>query len=297
MALPGPLFLLILGGGAYLLLAGKKTSGSAAGNAAQPGTITIPPITIPGTALPDHPDVSPENTPQVIVTPPVTTPGYTTTTVPAGGYATGDKSSTAQSTQQVITQQLPNIINQAAQAVQNATGIPVPNLPAVVVPTTPTIPTTPQAPTPIQTHETEPVQDPHGTVALAKAMIDAEGQSGWKSALQDRIRTWQSMVGLSADGKFGPNAAYKMAEEVGILPIVRYWTKATQLKADLQAYRDRLYTMAANADNHNPALAAALRSSAGYEQGQTYGVTNPKPIDSSARYAQATALKSAMGTT
>lgn len=282
MALPGPLVFLLLGGGAYLLLSGKKSTAAASGSAPAtppPGSNTI---NIPPSVLTEHPDVEPANTPSVTVQIP-TVPGYTTAPVPAGGYATGDKSdqvpaaSTTATPAQVITQALPNLMTQATAALP---GVTIPNI-------------TPA--TPLQTHETTPALDPHGTVALAKDMIDAESAAGWKAALSERIRAWQSAMGLKADGKFGPGSAYKMALEVGVLPLVRYWPQLTQLKPELQKYRDTLYTMAANAgDNKNPALAAALRSSAAYETGLAYTGT-PKAVPSTARLAQATALKNALG--
>lgn len=294
MALPGPLVFLLLGGGAYLLLSKKSTpaGGGQAATPAQPGAINIPP-----SVLTTHPDVEPENTPSVTVQ--IPTPGYTTAPVPAGGYATGDKSdqplpgitlptvTPGATPQQVITQALPNLISQATSAIP--AGIPT-SLPTSI----PSLPSVTPA-TPLQTHETTPALDPHGTVALAKDMIDAESMAGWKAALSSRISAWQRAMGLTADGKFGPSSAYKMALEVGILPLVRYWPQLTQLKDDLQKYRDTLFTMAANADdNRNPALAAALRSSAAYESGIAYTGT-PKAVPSSARLAQATALKNALG--
>lgn len=307
MPFPAPLALLFMSGAAYLLLGQKKSPASGAGQLpAQPATGAGTTITIPPNVLTDHPDVPPTNAPSVTVQ----VPSYTTnpSQVPAGGYATGDKSdqlpAATQTPQQVVTQQLPNLVNQAAQAVQTATGsvarfpdLPgaIPTLPPVVIPTVPLPPGALPGPTPLQHEETQPAQDPHGTIALAKDMINAESSNGWKSAMQDRIKAWQAIVGLAGpDGKFGPNSAYQMALEVGVLPLIRYWPKATQLNNDLKAYRDRLLTMGANADNHNPAMAAALRSSAAYETGVAYTGT-PKAIDPSARAAQAVALKNAIG--
>lgn len=316
------LFLALLGGGAWLLLSGnKKSNASGAIPTGAGGAITVPPGTVP-----DHPDVEPENAPSVSVQ----VPGYTVnpSQVPAGGYATGGKddqyppATAVKTPQQVITEQLPGLVNQAAQAAQNVGSVArfpdlpgaVPTPPPVVIPTIPIGATpqqvatqvlpqlvqqaagalTPQTPTPLQQTETHPQLDPHGTIALAKDMIDAESSSGWKSALQDRIKAWQAVSNLTADGKFGPQSAYTMALEVGVLPLIRYWPKTTALAADLKSYRDRLLTMAANADHKNPAMAAALRASAAYEQGQSYGKT-PAAINPSARLAQATVLKNALG--
>jgi hypothetical protein len=152
-----------------------------------------------------------------------------------------------------------------------------------------------QGTTALQNEETKPDLDPKGTIALAKDMINAESSAGWKAALKPAIAAWQGRVGLKADGWFGPTSAQKMALEVGILPLLRGYPAGSQLASALKAYRDILYTMAANADNKNPAQAAALRSSALYETGQAYTGT-PKAIPAQARLTQAAALKTALGT-
>ena len=307
MAFPAPLALLFMGGAAYLLLSQKKSTPSGGSQLpAQPNDGAGTTITIPPNVLTDHPSVPAENAPTVTVqVPPASIPSYTTnpSQVPAGGYATGDKSSQATTPAQVITQALPQLVSgnatpaqviAAAQQAAQAAGVTLPGVPSVAIPTTPLPTGTLPGPTPLQHEETQPQQDPHGTIALAKEMINAESNAGWKAALQNQIRTWQATVGIASDGKFGPASAYKMAEEVGILPLVRYWPKGTQLNADLKGYRDRLYSMAMSVATTNPALAAALRSSAGYETGVAYTGT-PKAIDPSGRIAQAAALKKAIG--
>lgn len=274
MAFPPLLALALAGGAAYLLLAPqKKTAGQPAGN--QPGTLPEQPgtttINIPPQVITDHPDVTPENAPTVTVQVPT--------------YSTGDKSD-----------QYPPVQTATPPGTTPATTagptIPI-SIPPITFPTSNPIPVPPAA-TPVQHEETKVDQDPHGTVALAKAMIDAESMSGWKAALHPMIAAWQSSVGLKGDGKFGPGSAAAMAQEVGVLPLIRYYPAGTQLKADLQAYRDLLYTMAANFDSRNPAHAAALRSSAQYETGQAYSGT-PKAIPASARMAQASLLAKALG--
>ena len=285
MPFPAALALLLMGGAAYLLLAPSKKP--ATGGATpqptpepSPAPAPTPTITIPPNVIPNVPGVTPANAPTVQVTPaPVPTPAQ-------------------------VTQQLPQVLTDLTKILQGGTtpatqvptapaptAVPVPTV--VVVPTPAPVPS--PAPTPLQTQEQAPQLDPHGTIALAKDMINAESSSGWKTALQSRIAGWQSSMGLTADGKFGEKSAYKMAQEVGVLPLIRYWPSSTQLKADLQSYRDTLNTMAANIQSTNPAMAAALRSSAGYEQGQAYTGT-PKAVPASARLAQATALHGALGT-
>jgi hypothetical protein len=170
-----------------------------------------------------------------------------------------------------VTQALPQLATQVAQAAQ------------VLTP-----------PTAVQVQEATPAVDTNGTINLAAKMINAESSASWKTALMPEIKLWQSKFGLTQDGKFGPKSAAQMALEVGVLPLVRYFPAASASKASaLKAYRDQLLTMAANADNHNPALGAALRLSAAYDTAQGWA-TSPPAIPAQARVAQATALAAAL---
>lgn len=79
-------------------------------------------------------------------------------------------------------------------------------------------------PSPLAMAEDEPELDPYGTVALARLMLAREMAPGWKSDLKDLVAEWQRKRGLKDDGEFGVLSVEKMAEEVGILPLVRAWT-------------------------------------------------------------------------
>lgn len=283
-----PLILIALAGGALFFLAKKPEAKSAPAQTpilpptpAGSQTVQVPGITLPG--------VAPQNQPTVSVTVPASaSPGIAQQTVPVGVakfpdlpgvtspaatpvvlHPTGDKTDQYPPTpQQVLTQ----AAQTAAQTVQ-------------------TVLTPPVA---VQVQETAPALDPNGTVELAAKLINAESAANWKTALASDVKFWQSKVGLTQDGKFGPKSAVKMAELVGVLPLVRYFPAASASKAAaLKAYRDQLYTAAANLDNHNPAQAAAVRASAAYEQGQGWA-TNPPAIPSSQRLAQATVLNAAL---
>lgn len=83
---------------------------------------------------------------------------------------------------------------------------------------------------PIAAEETTPEMDPHGTVSLARIMLAREELPDWKSDLQTEVEEWQSSVELNPDGKFGIKSAVRMAAEVGILPLVRYFPKDTYTK-------------------------------------------------------------------
>jgi hypothetical protein len=172
---------------------------------------------------------------------------------------------------------------------QSIPGIPPPVIPATLPPVLepPAVPVSPA----VQA-ETHPQLDQWGTIALAQKMINAESAAGWKTALKAEIGAWQKKLGLKVDSLFGTKSALKMAEEVGILPLVRYYsaTGGSQLQ-QVAAYRVALNKLAdqfqVSADG--VAHAKGLRSSAAYEAGQGYAGT-PKAIPVSARQAQAAAL-------
>lgn len=155
--------------------------------------------------------------------------------------------------------------------VQLPPGISV-TLPGAALPT--------PTPTPIQTHETTPQADPNGTVSLARQMIGVESQSGWKTALKAEIQAWQARMRLVVDGKFGPNSALLMADEIGVLPLIRYWSSTGGTKEQqLSSYRTKLLAKA-NTFKQTAATkphGVALELSAIHEQGQGYP-TSPGPL-------------------
>ncbi|HUX77911.1 MAG TPA: hypothetical protein VMY40_14865 [Anaerolineae bacterium] len=144
-------------------------------------------------------------------------------------------------------------------------------------------PTRPSPPVPgeddLADAEVEPEMDPNGTIKMAREMIAAESSPSWRTLLKAPIKSWQSRVGLYSDGLAGPKTIQRMAEEVGVLPRVRYWSKTGgTLATQLGKFRDMIYTIAANMDQRNePEHAAALRVSAMAEKGQGWPTT-PKPI-------------------
>ena len=166
----------------------------------------------------------------------------------------------------------------AANAASPVTVSPVPQ--AATPAPTPIIP--PAVPA-VSVAETTPEADPNGTIALARAMLAAEGTSGWRD-VSAAVESWQGVVGLSKpDGKFGTGSALRMAQEVGVMPLIRYWsTGGKTLAQQLQAYRVALYDRArvVNAAG-NPTHAAALVSSAAREKGQGWPKTKTatSPVD------------------
>ena len=146
--------------------------------------------------------------------------------------------------------------------------------------------------------EVQPVVDPNGTIALARTLIADEASPSWKSLHHAQVQTWQRKVGLVADGLFGPKSALKMAEEVGVLPRIRYWSKTGgTLQTQLTKFRDNLYTLAANLDdNGKHEHAAALRVSGDKETGQGWP-SKPAAIQPEERAEEALDIAQAIQTT
>jgi len=187
---------------------------------------------------------------------------------------------TTSTPQQVATQVIPNLVTQATQVAQKVLSTQASN---VLTP-----------PVAVQVQEVNPTLDTNGTIALAAQMINAESSKGWKTALSTPIKAWQSKMKLTADGKFGPKSALLMANEVGILPLIRYYASTGGSQAQqLAAYRTALGALASQVYSSNPAHSIALRSSQNYEQGQGYS-TSPAAVPATARVAQAAALTAAL---
>jgi hypothetical protein len=310
------LLLLAAAGGAYLLMAPTKKQGASATGGTPvvvpPSALPVPPGGVPAEQMPGGP-------PTVVVTPPATSSAQAQQTPQQ--ILTQAIPNLLAAAQQALPQLAPQT---AVKEVPAPGQPPAPTAAPTVVkevpppgqaspaPTAPTpqqvltaaasqLPTAvtqvlqqagqilPQ--TPLQTTETHPAIDTNGTIALAKSMIDREQMSGWKSALQPDIMSWQRRVGLTGDGKFGPGSALRMAQEVGILPVVRYWPASSQKNVAVPQYQSQLRALADSVQSANPAHAEALRLSAAFEQGQTYGTDNPPIVPLSARTWQADQLQ------
>jgi hypothetical protein len=125
----------------------------------------------------------------------------------------------------------------------------------------------PNAP-PLAVEETKPENDPYGTIRLARMLLDEQSRKGWKYVSQS-VKDWQSRVGLTDDGKFGPGSALRMAQEVAIMPWIRYWPLGSPSKtAAVEGYRSRLKAYALGIERQKPEHAKALFIAANTENGQ-----------------------------
>ena len=98
-------------------------------------------------------------------------------------------------------------------------------------------------------------------------LLPAEKRSDWKRK-SPVLMTWQEARGLKPDGMFGPRSATKMAEETGLLPIVRFWPKAS-IPGRAEIALKNIYLEAA--ENAEPPRKAQLQAAAEREKGQGFG--------------------------
>ena len=159
------------------------------------------------------------------------------------------------------------------------TGVILSNTAPVPTQTLPGLTITPgPAPTPAEPAASpaeQPSSLPADTLAAVTAMLAQEHSANWRVIPEPTLKTWQSARGLTADGDYGTGTALRMAQETGMLPIIRGWPKGSYLgDGKLAAYQQSLRTLAASAPEPRKSqlLAAAAR-----EQGQGYG-TPEKPI-------------------
>lgn len=125
--------------------------------------------------------------------------------------------------------------------------------------------------------------DPQGTVGLARILLVREQAPGWKVDLGPDVAAWQARVGLLDDEQFGLDSLKRMAEEVGILPLVRYWPKRIASKKQaLAEYRAIVQKVMRELEKHAPASdmhVKALAFSMGREKAQTFGANpGPQPV-------------------
>lgn len=112
------------------------------------------------------------------------------------------------------------------------------------------------------------------TLAMLRYLLAREHDADWKELDIPVVRDWQRHEGLVVDGKFGPTGALHLAEQTGLLPIIRAWPRGTFPEKHLPEFRNKLRAVAAEAEEprRTHLLAATER-----EKGQAFG-TPPKPV-------------------
>jgi hypothetical protein len=162
---------------------------------------------------------------------------------------------------------------------------------AVATPTggTVTVPVQlPPAAPPIAAQELKPENDPNGTLALCRVLLAEQNNPGWKY-VSPAVKAWQSKVGMKADGKFGPGAALRMAQETVVLPWVRYWSLGVgdgSKKAAINDFRSRLKLYAESIVRTKPEAAANLVVAADRESGQGWPTSPAAAAGQSASAAE-----------
>lgn len=185
---------------------------------------------------------------------------------PAGGGGSSSPGVSPAGASSAQPPQFPTSASPAASPPAAPTAMPAAtpsSAPAAVPPGTP----------PLAVEETKPENDPYGTIRLARLLLDEQSRKGWKY-VSDAVKQWQSRVGLTADGKFGPGSAMRMAQEVAILPWIRYWSLGFPSKqAALDNYRGRLKAFALQIQPTQPEHATSLIISANKETAQGWPST------------------------
>jgi hypothetical protein len=109
---------------------------------------------------------------------------------------------------------------------------------------------------------------PQDTARLVGRLLAEEATGKWKHK-DAETGVWQKSRGLKGDGELGPGTALKMAQEIGAVPIVRYWPKGSYKEGKwLREYQQALLTLAASAPEPR---ASQLRVAADRERGQGFG--------------------------
>ncbi len=137
-------------------------------------------------------------------------------------------------------------------------------------------------PTPIAIEEMSEDMDPHGTIALARLLLTREAMPNWKNDLKEDVKEWQKRVGFTGDdvdGLFGLDAVERMSEEVGILPLVRFYSRKLRSKAEGEREYDRriratIFKLEDARPMSEPHI-EALKASIERERAQSMGTANP----------------------
>jgi len=156
----------------------------------------------------------------------------------------------------------------------------------VATPTPSAVPAATPVPTPIVLPTATPVNLPvpsippistvlSDTAQMVATLLDAESRPGW-NRIEPSVSAWQkARPPLTVDGKLGPKSALLVAQEIGTIPLIRFWPKGSQKNTALNDYRAALIGLANNTTDQ--IRAQQLRISAQREQAQAFSNAGPLP--------------------
>lgn len=111
------------------------------------------------------------------------------------------------------------------------------------------------------------------TERMLRVLLAKEATPNWK-AKEPAVEAWQRKRNLKPDKMFGPQSAKKLAEETGLLPIVRFWPRTAQKHKAVPEFQSELILIASKAPEPRK---SQLGIAAQREQGQGFG-SPPQPI-------------------
>ena len=165
------------------------------------------------------------------------------------------------------TAQLPQI----PASIPTSLPVPLPPLPSIPGEPEPTqnvpVPSIVVPPRPPASTAELPVAAPEDTVTMVQRLLSQEASPNWKTR-DPVVKAWQEARQLVADGEFGPNTALRVADEFGVIPLVRFWPKGSYPEGSwIRDYQAALITKA----NASPQpKRSQLMASADREKGQGF---------------------------
>lgn len=148
--------------------------------------------------------------------------------------------------------------------------IPLPQLPDELppIPANVPVPSIPVPARPPAATAEEPVSVPQDTAIMVQRLLSQEAGPNWKTR-DPVVKAWQASRGLVADGEYGVKSALRTADEIGVIPLIRFWPKGSYPEGKwITDYQAALVTKA----NASPEpKRSQLMASADREKGQGFG--------------------------
>jgi len=67
---------------------------------------------------------------------------------------------------------------------------------------------------------------PEDTAIMVQRLLSQEAGPNWKTR-DPVVKAWQASRGLVDDGEYGVKSALRTADEIGVIPLVRFWPKGS----------------------------------------------------------------------